>query len=206
VTGDARLMVTAASCLVAMAGLGAYVAHRPLTPLDVEANALRGRGTRLAVLFTRSGYWPVLAAASLAVFAFAILTHRQPVFALLLPGVQLLAQGCIDRVKAVYRRIRPDDWLYHQELGFSFPSGHATTAVVFYGGLLVYVWSIPLPDGWRIPASVVLSVLIAGIPWSRMVLAAHYGTDVTGGLLFGIACLCLMLLLLRHLPATPIFG
>jgi membrane-associated phospholipid phosphatase len=39
-----------------------------------------------------------------------------------------------------------------------------------------------------------------GIPWSRLVLAAHYGTDVTGGILFGVAWLCLMLVVLGHVP------
>jgi membrane-associated phospholipid phosphatase len=43
-------------------------------------------------------------------------------------------------------------------------------------------------------------VLMIGIPWSRLVLAAHYGTDVTGGILFGVAWLCLMLVVLGHVP------
>jgi undecaprenyl-diphosphatase len=120
--------------------------------------------------------------------------------------MQLLSQGIVDRIKAVYRRIRPDDWLYHQELGFSFPSGHATTTAVFYGGLLVYAWCVPMPAALRIVVSLVLAAWIVGIPWSRVVLAAHYATDVTGGLLFGIAWLCLMLVVLRHLPGLRIFG
>jgi membrane-associated phospholipid phosphatase len=183
-----------------MAALGAYVAHRPLTPLDVEANALRGRGTRIAVVFTRAGYWPTLAGVSVAAIALAMWLRWWPAFALLLPAMQLLAQGVIDRIKAIFRRIRPDDWLYHQELGFSFPSGHSCTAVVFYGGLIVYAWNVPLPDALRIAVSLVLGVLMIGIPWSRLVLAAHYGTDVTGGILFGVAWLCLMLVVLGHVP------
>jgi membrane-associated phospholipid phosphatase len=198
VTADARLEFVAAICLIAMAVLGAYVAHRPLTPLDVEANALRGRGTRIAVVFTRAGYWPALAGVSVAVFALAEALRWWPAFALLLPVMQLLSQGVVDRIKALFRRIRPDAWLYHQELGFSFPSGHACTAVVFYGGLIVYAWSVPLPMVLRVAVSLVLGVLVAGIPWSRLVLAAHYGTDVTGGALFGVAWLCGTLIVLGH--------
>jgi membrane-associated phospholipid phosphatase len=137
---------------------------------------------------------------SVAAIALAMWLRWWPAFALLLPAMQLLAQGVIDRIKAIFRRIRPDDWLYHQELGFSFPSGHSCTAVVFYGGLIVYAWNVPLPDALRIAVSLVLGVLMIGIPWSRLVLAAHYGTDVTGGILFGVAWLCLMLVVLGHVP------
>jgi membrane-associated phospholipid phosphatase len=204
VTEDLRLAVAALCCLIAMVALGAYVAQRPLTPLDVESIALRGRGVRLAVLFTRSGYWPALLGLNLCLGAVELLVRGGIAFAIVLGGIQLLSQAASDFTKEIYKRLRPDDWLYHKELGFSFPSGHATTAVVFFGGLLFFVWTEPLPYSLQLVASAGLAMWIVGVPWSRMVLGAHYGTDVIGGLLFGVAWLCLMLVALRHLPVAHI--
>jgi undecaprenyl-diphosphatase len=187
-----------------MLALGMYVAHRPLTALDVEAIVLRGRGTALAVMFTRSGYWPALTGICLLIAAAELSLQGGIAFAFVLGATQLLSQAASDITKMIFKRIRPDDWLYHKELGFSFPSGHSTTAVVFYGGLLLFVWNMRLPDVFQVMASVALTIFIAGIPWSRMVLAAHYGTDVIGGLLFGCTWLCLMMLVLRHVPAAHI--
>jgi membrane-associated phospholipid phosphatase len=204
VNEDVRLAGTAACCLIAMLALGAYVSHRPLTPFDVECNALRGRGKALAVMFTRSGYWPVLAGVTLVLGIVELGIRGGLAFTIVLGGTQLLSQAASDFTKEIYKRVRPDDWLYHKERGFSFPSGHATTAVVFFGGLLLFVWTAPLPQAVQIAASAVIAVWIAGIPWSRMVLVAHYGTDVLGGLLFGVAWLCMMTVLLRHLPVAHI--
>jgi membrane-associated phospholipid phosphatase len=206
VNADVRLVAAAICCLAAMLALGAYVARRPLTGFDLETVALRGRGTKFAVLFTRSGYWPALTGITLVLFAASLIAGTGPVFAIVLGATQLLSQAASDVTKACFKRIRPDDWLFHQELGFSYPSGHATTAVVFYGGLLLFVWNAPGPRSIAVAATVVLVVLIGGIPWSRVVLSAHYGTDVLGGMLFGGAWLCLMAALLRHLPGTHAFG
>jgi hypothetical protein len=41
---------------------------------------------------------------------------------------------------------------------------------------------------------------VAGIPWSRLALSAHYATDVLGGLLLGAGWLALMTAFLHHVP------
>src|SRR5258708_7811666 len=170
-----------------MVSLGAYVAHRPLAPFDVELNALRGRGTRFAIGFTRSGYWPALTFVSAIFFAVDFNVRGGITFAVVLCATQLLSQWTAELMKDVFRRIRPDDWIYHQELGFSFPSGHATTAVVFFGGLLFFIFTSVVPPEVRLIAAALTLIFIAGIPWSRIVLSAHYGTDLLGGLLSGSA-------------------
>jgi membrane-associated phospholipid phosphatase len=202
VNEDVRLTVAAACCFVATFALGAYVAHRPLTPLDVGSIALRGRGTRLAMICTRSGYWPALVAVGIALFAAELIVRGGVAFAIALGATQLFSQAASHFTKEFFKRTRPDDWLHRKELGFSYPSGHATTAIVFYGGLLLFVWNVPLPRELHLAASAGLVLWMAGIAWSRMALAAHYGTDVCGGIVFGAAWLCVMIVLLRHLPAA----
>ncbi|HEY5340498.1 MAG TPA: phosphatase PAP2 family protein [Candidatus Aquilonibacter sp.] len=201
---DVRLTIAAACCFGATFALGGYVAHRPLARFDVGSIALRGRGTRLAMMFTRSGYWPALVAVGTVLFAAELIVRRGVAFAVVFGGMQLLSQAASHLTKEFFKRTRPDDWLHRKELGFSYPSGHATTAIVFYGGLLLFAWNAPLPRELQLAASAGLVVWMAGIAWSRIALAAHYGTDVCGGILFGAAWLCVMIVLLRHLPAAHI--
>ena len=199
------LIAVAIACFALTGALGAHVARSPPKRLDVEAIRLRGRGTALAVFFTRTGYWPALSAICALLAAATLATRTAAPFVVVLGTVQLLSQGAVDGVKAIFRRLRPDDWLVHQELGFSFPSGHATTAVVFFGGILLLVWNVPLASAWQALATVPIAIVIAGIPWSRIVLGAHFGTDVLGGMIFGAGWLCLMALALEDLP-LKIFG
>lgn len=203
---DARLIALAAGALACTLAVGAYVVSRPFTPVDIASIALRGEATPLAILFTRSGYWQALTGIFIVVFSLCMLFRRDPAFVIALGVTQVLSQLAVDGIKAIFKRTRPDDWLFHQELGYSFPSGHATTTIVVFGGLLLLLWSTPIPRPFRLAATIGLAIWIVGIPWSRMALGAHYGTDVIGGMLFGVTWLCLMLLVLRHLPAAALTG
>lgn len=198
----ARLLVTAVVCLVATAALGAYVSHRPLTPLDAASEHLRGHGTPVAVAFTRAGYWPVITGLTIVLGAVELIARGGIAFTLILTATQLLSQGVSDVAKARARRIRPEDWLFRHEAGFSFPSGHATTAVVFFGGLLLFVWSLPLTTPLQVALGLLPAAFIIGIPWSRMALSAHYATDVLGGMLSGAAWLCMMVAVLGRLHVS----
>ena len=195
----------AIACVVAALAIGRYVASRPRTWLDVECLALRGHGTPFAVVFTRSGYAPALTVICVVMFGVSVAAHISTTFVFVLAVTQLLTQFIVERIKRIFRRSRPDDWLFNKELGFSFPSGHATTSVMFFGGLVVFVWMLPIATAAQIALSAVSALWIAGIPWSRMVLCAHYGTDVLAGMLFGAAGLCTMVFVLRHLPPLHLF-
>jgi membrane-associated phospholipid phosphatase len=204
VTGG-MLAALAVVCLAAVAAIGTYVATRKRTRLDVECLALRGRGTPLAVVFTRSGYAPALTVICVVMFGLSLMMRISATFVLVLAATQLLTQLFVDRIKAVFRRSRPDDWLFHQELGFSFPSGHSTTAVLFFGGVIVFVWMLPIALAAQIVLTAAVAIWIVGIPWSRMVLCAHYATDVLAGMLFGVASLSTMVLVIGHLPSLNFF-
>jgi membrane-associated phospholipid phosphatase len=200
VSADAGLIAVAVCCFAASAALGRYVAHREFTKFDVETFAFRGHATPLAIFFTRCGYWPALTAIGLVLCAAEFVASGEVAFAVVLSATQLLSQGTANVMKEVLRRTRPDDWLYHQELGFSFPSGHATTAVVFFGGLVMLAASLPVSPELRLSAVILPAIFVAGIPWSRLALSAHYATDVLGGLLLGGGWLALMTAFLYHVP------
>ncbi len=197
---SSALLGAAAACFAAGLALGAAVQYGALARLDGASARLRGRGMGLARVFTRSGYWQALAVLNVVVFAVLLLDGSSPLPAFALGVVQLLSQGVVAAVKAIFGRPRPEDWLFHQEFGHSFPSGHATTAVVFYGGLLLLISTLPWSPTARAVLAIVPAVWMLGIPWSRIALAAHYGSDVLGGALFGAAWWCVLAVLLRYLP------
>jgi undecaprenyl-diphosphatase len=200
VNEDVRLIGLAVCCFVASAALGIYISHRQFTKFDVETFAFRGHATPLAIFFTRCGYWPTLTAIGFVLCAAELALRGQIAFGIVLSVTQLISQGVANLMKELLRRTRPDDWLYHRELGYSYPSGHATTAVVFFGGLVLLALSLPLSHDLRLATVVLPAIFVAGLPWSRLALSAHYATDVLGGLLLGGGWLALMTAFLHHVP------
>lgn len=126
-------------------------------------------------------YWVVLILMSAATFVF-YRRGRRISAALILTGT---AGGMVLNtvLKNVFERTRPDliDTGYTAG-SYSFPSGHATIAVAFYGTLtLLVMWRL---EGWRrwlVAVSGLLFVLLLG--FSRLYLAVHYPTDVAAGYL-----------------------
>ena len=131
---------------------------------------------------TTLGYYrvvlPLLAAASLA-----FLYRGWRLSAMLL--VVSTAGGVVltTVLKAVFRRARPEILDSGYTAGFySFPSGHATVAVGFYGALaLVLAYHLHGPPRWVAVALGTVLVLLIG--FSRLYLGAHYPTDVLAGFL-----------------------
>lgn len=80
--------------------------------------------------------------------------------------------------------------------GMGFPSGHAMGAALFYGAIAVIA---PQATGSRLLArgiqlfAVVMMILIA---LSRVRLGVHWPSDVAGGLLIGLAAVCVLQALL----------
>jgi undecaprenyl-diphosphatase len=108
-------------------------------------------------------------------------------------------------LKALFQRVRPlHDHGFIVEPGWSFPSGHAFGAMVFYG-MLAYVLLRLTPRFHRaIIAAAVLLIGMIGI--SRILLQVHYFSDVMAGYAAGAAwlvvCIVVAETLRQPLPET----
>lgn len=132
----------------------------------------------------------LLVAPLAAVTAAVLLLRRQRQLAGLW-SIALLGILPIDGgLKLLFRRTRPlHDHGFIVEPGWSFPSGHAFGAMVFYG-MLAYVLLRLAPRFHRaIVAGAVLLIGVIGV--SRILLQVHYFSDVLAGYAAGAAWLVL---------------
>lgn len=170
--------------------LGRRIATGVVLPIDGLAPKLFGKATRLAALLTLSGYGTFLTLTML-VAGVAVISGRLGLrSAAIVIGAQLASQASVRGVKRSFSRLRPAEWLFRQEVDFSYPSGHAVTGVAYYGGWLVLALASTLPLPLKTIVCAVLVCWALGIGWSRIALGAHHPSDVAGGMLVGGAFLC----------------
>jgi len=102
-------------------------------------------------------------------------------------------------LKRLFTRARPD--LFQplaREIGYSFPSGHTTTAAALYGLCAILLYR----SGHRIAALLTL-LWVPFVGASRIYLAVHWPSDVLGSLLLGTAWLTLVVSLYDWRLAPP---
>ena len=93
---------------------------------------------------------------------------------------------------AILRPVEPGADLYDiRAQGYSFPSGHSANAAVMYGSAAVYG-----KKRWIRAAAVILPLLVG---FSRVVVGAHYPSDVLGGWLLGLAVIWILPWLYRKI-------
>jgi membrane-associated phospholipid phosphatase len=87
--------------------------------------------------------------------------------------------------KKIISRDRPMEVAFYPEHNFSFPSGHATTAISLYGMLAYFLYRHLAKRRQRRAALLASSLLIVMVGFSRIYLGVHFLSDVLAGFLLG---------------------
>ena len=155
--------------------------------------------TRFMLFFTFIGKHHFLIPANLVLLFYFLFWDRHSWFSIRVAAVALSSLVLMLLLKIVFRRKRPLAPLLKAVKGLSFPSGHAITAVTFYG-LVIYIIFHTVNDKWLtwfLTAVLVLVILLIG--FSRVYLRVHYASDVLAGFIIGILWLFISLIVLNNL-------
>ncbi|RVU01236.1 phosphatase PAP2 family protein [Mucilaginibacter limnophilus] len=111
--------------------------------------------------------------------------------------VLTLASGIVSSaVKLLVNRPRPSQDIVsvlEKTRQQSFPSGHTQFYVVFFGFMVVLMYTLKTLPAWlRLSISSVSLLMIFIVPFSRVYLGAHWFTDVLGGFMLGLICLSVL--------------
>ncbi len=94
--------------------------------------------------------------------------------------------------KQLVQRLRPDEmYAWVERGGYSFPSGHTTSATLFYGLVGYFVWRFAKKLWAKALVIGVFGSIILLIGVSRLYLGVHWPTDVLAGWLLGSSLLAI---------------
>lgn len=130
-------------------------------------------------------FYAYLVATTLAaIFFFFKLKNKK--FILQLLGVVILSALANIALKRAFDRARPT--IEHMVVvkTLSYPSGHAMSAMAFYGFLIYLIFHIKMNKWLRIFLALFFSALIFFIGLSRIYLGVHFPSDVLGGFVAGL--------------------
>jgi membrane-associated phospholipid phosphatase len=172
------------------AGLDKWVL---ISHTDLRTNELVARMGQLATHYGMSVIVLFYLVYLLFAFKFVKLRDAYPItlLVILMFGV---AGPAGDILKEIVNRPRPfvdyglETYALHISKSPSFPSGHATKSVAL---ALPFLLFITRKDGWHKAVKVLLVLLSLGVCYSRVLLGAHYLSDVLGGM--GMALICVPL-------------
>lgn len=137
--------------------------------------------------------------ANLLLIAYFLFIRKHRWYSIKVPVVAIGSVSLMLGLKTLFSRIRPTDPLLEEVKGFSFPSGHAMSAMTFYGLLIYLVYKYIENVALKWVLILLLSLLIFLIGLSRVYLRVHYASDVIGGFAMGIIWLVVALWATRRI-------
>lgn len=110
----------------------------------------------------------------------------------------------VTSIKLLVASPRPISVILSQT-GYSFPSGHVTGSVVFFGLLTYFMWQTWKSPQAKVASSSVFLTVICIVGFDRIYLNVHWLSDVIGAYLLGVFWLTLVLLIFRHVETARYF-
>lgn len=172
------LLLVASSCFLALV---LAVLFFGILPADATVrDALLALASPPVVTFMRlvnaMGDWRGLVPGTMLLFVLFPRARERWWIWLALMIAAPLAEGA---VKFLVGRRRPD------ELSMGFPSGHATAAAAFFGAVMLLAGSLPNPARTWVRLAASAGIVLVGM--ARVILRAHWPSDVLGGIALGLA-------------------
>ena len=154
-----------------------YAGHRPALALAAHVLTSLGDPTVLIGAGVVAAVWLWIAG------------HRHLPW--VLAAIVLVGRGLSEAQKYWIARVRPDLEPHLVVVKTSsFPSGHATSSMIFYTALAM---TLSVGTGWHRPAVAGAILLSLMIGLSRVMLGVHWPSDVVGGWAFGLLWVLLTL-------------
>lgn len=122
----------------------------------------------------------------IALVIYFLLVHRSWKFIVQTVTVLLLASVSNIALKQVINRARPSLEHLVEVYTLSYPSGHAMSAMGFYGFLVFLVLRYQMKTAWKVILTTLLVFIILAIGVSRIYLGVHYPSDVLAGYIGGL--------------------
>jgi undecaprenyl-diphosphatase len=164
----------------------------------LSANVVNRQLTSIMKVVTRfaSATFLQIAYATLVVF-YLLLKNWKRAVEIAIIGIGGFVVNYI--MKLSFERVRPPNPLIDRLQNFSFPSGHATSAFIFYGLLTYLIWKTNIAKPYKLLAGSILILFSFLIGFSRVYLRVHYTSDVMAGFCIGFAWLLLTVWLFEKL-------
>ena len=166
---------------------------------DFLAKYVSDINTNVMQVFTFLGTHTFLIPANLALVAWFLFIKKHRWYSIHVPVVALSSLLLMFLLKIIFHRDRPLTPLLEAAQGYSFPSGHATMSITFYGLVIFLVWQNEKSVLLKWLLTILLALLIISIGISRVYLRVHYASDVLAGFCVGLMWLLLSLWLLKRI-------
>jgi undecaprenyl-diphosphatase len=163
------------------------------------AKNISDANTDVMQVFTFLGTHTFLIPANLALIAWFLFIKKHRWYSIKVPVVAISSLLLMFFLKMIFHRDRPLTPLLKAAQGYSFPSGHATMSITFYGLIIFLVWQNVKNLFIKWILTILLVLLIIFIGTSRVYLRVHYASDVLAGFCIGLMWLFISLWILKRI-------
>lgn len=144
---------------------------------------------KLFLFFTYLGNVQVIASLGVVVLAVLALAGKWRMAKLFFVSI-ISGEFLYYSIKLLIHRTRPDiNFSLIPRDGYAFPSGHATTSIIFYGMLGFLLWHLFRKRWQKILISLLAIAVIFMVGFSRIYLGVHWTSDVLAGWSLGLSVL-----------------
>lgn len=152
---------------------------------------INAANTGMMQVITFFGSAQFLIPANILLILFVLFIKKQQYDALKISAITIIGTAVLFLLKFLLQRQRPLLPLIAKAHGYSFPSGHSFSSIVFYG-MLAYIGYKNIKNNFIKWSLIVLLFMLAGmVGFSRIYLKLHYASDVIAGFSLGVIWLLL---------------